>query len=499
MVARRFRTRFPAVKHFLRAICALGFLSKHLKFAQDQGIRAVTFTFEGRARLFADLTRAGVSARRVPIELDGLPSSEMRASLQRLLDRDGGEASISDAVTKIEGGFLFRFPQVTYRVIGSFAEHTTRMKANIKAQLDQSAFVDSIDLYRNRDEVTEQLCPPEDVESVSDLSAQALYYYYGKDDLKHCFIVIGEKHGSEGSDYPLRELISRRSITKAVPMKDPVTGQVKTETITVNGPISLAETTTKGDVNPENLSRSFVVGIDESEDQTRLIHDRQRTNYTVDGFLQRRSLDRITERHHFAQRLLEPVLVFNPYAEVLTFPASTLKTRRDHEKFLRLINAICFLYQYQRKRKQLTLDGGETLEYIECTVADYRLAHELLSDGVLDNTLDDLPRPARELLELIKKYVTGKADAEGVVAEQVVFQRSQIRAYTSWSFAQIRNNFRTLADYEYIQLIKARSGLANQYRLSAHYSDLDFLTTILSPEDLTARIKAQPAAAGAAT
>ena len=39
-------------------------------------------------------------------------------------------------------------------------------------------------------EVTEQLCPPEDVESVSDLSAQALYYY-GKDDLKHCFIVIG--------------------------------------------------------------------------------------------------------------------------------------------------------------------------------------------------------------------------------------------------------------------------------------------------------------------
>ena len=133
--------------------------AKYLKFAQDQRIRAVTFTFEGRARLFADLTRAGVSARRVPIELDGLPSSEVRASLQRLLDRDGGEASISDAVTEIEGGFLFRFPQVTYRVIGSFAEHTTRMKANIKAQLDQSAFVDSIDLYRNRDRQNFEVVP----------------------------------------------------------------------------------------------------------------------------------------------------------------------------------------------------------------------------------------------------------------------------------------------------------------------------------------------------
>ena len=89
-------------------------------------------------------------------------------------------------------------------------------------------------------------------------------------------------------------------------MKDPVTGQVKTETITVNGPISLAETTTNGDVNPENLSRSFVVGIDESEDQTRLIHDRQRTNYTVDGFLQRgtsiESSSATTSRSHCSSR-----------------------------------------------------------------------------------------------------------------------------------------------------------------------------------------------------
>ena len=290
------------------------------------------------------------------------------------------------------------------------------------------------------------------------------------------------------------------TITSVIPSRaiDEGSGQRSGEyRVTVNGPIALAETTTKGDVNPENLSRSFVVGIDESEDQTRRIHDRQRTNNTVDGFLQRGNLHQITDRHHFAQRLLEPVLVFNPYAQLLTFPASTLKTRRDHEKFLRLISAICFLYQ--RERKQLTLDSGENVEYVECTVEDYRLAHELLSDGVLDNTLDDLPRPARELLELIKKYVAEKADREGIVAERVVFQRSEIRTYTSWSFAQVRNNFRTLTDYEYVQLIRARNGLASQYRLSANYSDLDFLTTILSPEDLTKRIQAQPTAANAAT
>ena len=38
--------------------------AKYLKFAQDQGIRAVTFTFEGRARLFADHARRGLGASR---------------------------------------------------------------------------------------------------------------------------------------------------------------------------------------------------------------------------------------------------------------------------------------------------------------------------------------------------------------------------------------------------------------------------------------------------
>jgi len=74
-------------------------------------------------------------------------------------------------------------------------------------------------------EITENLCHPEGVESISDLSAQALYYY-GENDLKHKFIVIAEKHGSESSDYPLRELISRKSITKAIPMKDSVTVEI---------------------------------------------------------------------------------------------------------------------------------------------------------------------------------------------------------------------------------------------------------------------------------
>ena len=50
------------------------------------------------------------------------------------------------------------------------------------------------------------------------------------------------------------------------------------------------------------------------------------------------------------------------------------------------------------------------------------------------------------------------------------------------------NNFRTLGDYEYLQLINSNKGLANQYRFTANYNDLDFLNTILRTEELRIRI-----------
>ncbi len=414
---------------------------KYVHFFREHGIRKVIFAFQGRARLYNELATAGVSVRRVALEVDKHSGNGAKAYLEKLLAGDNGQALSSDDIQEIEGGFLFRFPQLSYRVIGNFSDYGLSMKANIKAFTEEEVFVDSIDLYKNRDrqnliynlmdrfgirdqveleqelhqiievierhrekkeeqkkrvkpeltdyqkdvglrflsnpklieeidqdytrlgyvrerknkillylimtsrlidnplhgilisrsgagksllvEITENLCPPEDVESISDLSAQALYYY-GQNDLKHKFIVIGEKEGSQGAEYPLRELITRRSITKAIPMKDPVSGEIKTVTIKVNGPISLAETTTSSNVNPENLNRCFVLSIDESEEQTRLIHQLQRRNYTLNGFLQRREEAKILEKHVYAQRLLKPILVFNPYAEALTFPSCRL-------------------------------------------------------------------------------------------------------------------------------------------------------------------------------
>ena len=59
----------------------------------------------------------------------------------------------------------------------------------------------------------------------------------------------------------------------------------------------------------------------------------------------------MTPEHQNAQRLLKPLAVVNPYAPKLTFPAHTLRARRDHKKYLGLIRSMAFLHQYQREVK----------------------------------------------------------------------------------------------------------------------------------------------------
>jgi len=579
--------------------------NKYVSFFSKNTIHRAILIHKGKARLFYELTKSGISVKRIMIDFDMLKDINSAEYLENIFNETGNLADSKDKITEIENGFLFKFPHLSYRVIGNFSEYTMNLKSNIKAFTDEEVFVDQIDLYKNRDrqnyiynlmekfgirdqiqlendlnqiieiiekhkekkeeqkkkqkieltdyqkdiglrflknpdlineidndvttlgyvrekknkilmylvmtsrllenplhtilisrsgagksqlvDIIETLCPPEDLESVSDLSPQSLYYY-GEDNLKNKFVVIGEKEGSRNSDYPLRELISKKTITKAIPMKDQITGQIKTVSIRVNGPIALAETTTNGEINPENLNRCFVIGIDETEEQTRLIHSKQRNRYTLDGHIKRRKLNKIVEKHIYAQRLLRNIYIFNPYADLLTFPSSKLQTRRDNEKFLRIINVICFLHQYQRKIKKFKFENNDVIEYIECTPFDYKIAYELLSDGVLDNTLDDLPRPARELLDVIKRYIKDKSDNDDTPLDKIIFTRKEIREFSSWSFAQIRNNFRILTDYEYLQLIKSKNGLANQYKLTSSYSDIDFQNTILSPEELEKKI-----------
>nr|WP_244161621.1 hypothetical protein [Photorhabdus luminescens] len=140
-------------------------------------------------------------------------------------------------------------------------------------------------------------------------------------------------------------------------------------------------TTTAIDVDEELLNRCLVLTVNESREQTQAIHAMQRHRQTLAGLLADSEKGYLTQLHQNAQRLLRPLKVVNPYAHQLTFLSDKTRMRRDHMKYLTLIQAIALLRQYQREVKKTT-HRGQVIEYIEITQDDItlanRLAHEVL-------------------------------------------------------------------------------------------------------------------------
>lgn len=81
----------------------------------------------------------------------------------------------------------------------------------------------------------------------------------------------------------------------------------------------------------------------------------------------------VLQLHRNAQRLLRPLAVVNPFASELAFPDHRARARRDHRKYLGLIEAITLLHQHQRPVNTAE-QNGVVVEYIEVTKDDLAVA-----------------------------------------------------------------------------------------------------------------------------
>ena len=337
-------------------------------------------------------------------------------------------------------------------------------------------------------EKIQELTPPEDVEFFSRITPQALYYME-RDALKRKLLIIEERTGGEGADYSIRTLQSRQKLTQAVPIKDPNSGKLKTMTFEVEGPIAYLETTTNPNINHENATRCFEIYLDESIEQTRRIHQAQREAKTIKGILRKPQAEAVKKLHHNAQRLLKTVPVHNPYALMMDFPADNLRTRRDHERFLSLIEAVTFLHQYQRPLKQIDDGQGGRITCIESAINDYAIAYRLASD-ILGFSLDDLKKHARDLLDLIRDMVDKESKETGQISEEITFTRRQIREYLGWPDYQIKTYIKQLEDLEYLVLEQVKTRGQFEYRLN-HPSERRPLKGLLTPEELKKLLSSQ--------
>ena len=311
--------------------------------------------------------------------------------------------------------------------------------------------------------------PDEDKVKYSAMTGQSLFYM-GETNLKHKALAIVEEEGASRASYALKLLQSEGELTIALTGKDPQSGNLITQQYRVEGPVALLLTTTARDLDEELMNRCLVLAVDEGREQTRAIHQVQRDRRTLAGLIARREKEALITLHQNAQRLLRPLDVLNPYAQYLTFPDQTTRLRRDHEKYLTLIDVNAFVHQHQREIKAHRRAGdntAESIEYIEVTLADIELANRIAHD-VLGRSLDELPPQTRRLLKLIDDYVSEQCIVQAIKRTDVHFSRRALREAIQWGDTQLRVHLARLVDLEYV--LTQREGAGGKFVYALAYA-----------------------------
>jgi len=294
------------------------------------------------------------------------------------------------------------------------------------------------------------------------MTGQSLFYM-GETNLKHKILAICEEEGASRASYALKLLQSEGELTIASTGKDATTGNLVTQQYRVEGPVMIFLTTTAIEIDEELLNRCMVLSVDEGREQTEAIHRLQRARRTLAGLKAKQGKAHLVKLHQNAQRLLRPLAVVNPYADRLTFLSDKTRTRRDHEKYLTLIDTIALLHQHQRPVK--TMQGaGQAVEYVEVTAEDIAQANTIAHE-VLGRSLDELPPQTRRLLSSVVDHVRGQARVQVVPQADVRFTRKDVREASGWGDTQLKVHLARLVELEYLLTHRAERGQGFTYEL----------------------------------
>lgn len=421
----------------------LGNILLTLEALQEEQIKAAQAPKDEAVTLDDDATHAA---------LDLLKSPDLLARIQNDFERCGMVGEATNAL-------------VSYlAVISRKLDAPLAITIQSTSAAGKSALMDAVLAFM----------PDEERIKYSAMTGQSLFYM-GETNLKHKVLAIVEEEGASSAAYALKLLQSEGELTIASTGKDPVTGKLETQEYRVEGPVMILLTTTAIDVDEELLNRCLVLSVDEGRQQTQAIHARQRDKRTLQGLLAKTEKHAIVRQHQNAQRLLQPLAVVNPYAQHLTFVDDRTRTRRDHEKYLTLIDTIALLHQYQRDIKTLqpadpvnTGDpnepGESAIRYVEVTLDDIAAANRLAHD-ILGRTLDDLPPQTRRLLRLIVELVEARCTALDLRRSDYRFSRREVREATRWGSTQLKVHLGRLEDMEYLLVHRGGRGQSFVYEL----------------------------------
>lgn len=294
-----------------------------------------------------------------------------------------------------------------------------------------------------------ELIPEEDKIEITALTENA-FYYFDKAELGHKLILIEDLDGILAALYPLRELQSKQRISKTITVKDK-NGNTKTIHLKVHGPVCIAGCTTKESIYEDNANRCFLINLDESESQDERVMNYQRKISagkinTTDEIQARQLLQNV-------QRILQPITVINPYAELLHIPKEVFKQRRTNAHYLAFIEVITFFKQYERAQKVDEVTGEI---FIETTIEDIAEANELLKQILLRKS-DELNGATRNYFEQLKQAL--------VQSKMSSFTNTSIRNHLRIPISSVKRYHAALLAFGLIRKVENRNTKAHYYEI----------------------------------
>lgn len=286
--------------------------------------------------------------------------------------------------------------------------------------------------------VISHLMPDEDVKRYTRVTDNSFYnqdeYFFVNQLL--CFEDLdGLK---EDAQLAVRELQSNGILITSTSIKD-ASGSIRGGERTVRGPIASLSCTTKGEIYEDNISRSFLIAVDESYEQTARIIRYQ--NDVAAGLISKEEQTKVT---HFVQnciRLLKPMEVINPFANKIQLPKEAHKIRRLNELYQSFVKQITLLNQYQRKQDH----QGRLITQKE----DLQTACDILFESIVLK-VDELDGQLRGFFEALKGHLI-KGNEPNNDFSDTQFTQREIRQAFKLSKAQCSRFFNALQELEYIR------------------------------------------------
>ncbi len=270
-------------------------------------------------------------------------------------------------------------------------------------------------------------------------------YNYGMYDLQNKLICIEDLDGmKEEAQFAFRELQSKGMIISSTSTKDD-NGNISAQEKTVYGPIASMSCTTKGEIYEDNMSRCFIIAVDEGHGQSKKVVHYQ--NQKASGQIDEAKERQCTEFIQTMVMLLKSHDVINPYANKVHLPEEAHKIRRLNGLYQAFVKAVTLMHQYQRKKD----NRGRLISEKE----DLQIAAEILFESILLK-VDELDGSLRQFYERLKIYIKTKGNGHHQSYE---FGQREVRQALQVSKTQLHRYLHDLGQLEYI---RQSGGYANR-------------------------------------